>query len=73
MVMTTLVLLAGFSSVLFSDTRDHRVFASLGAITIAVALVCDLLLLPCLLNDFDRPSQRAEDRSSNPPNGDPPA
>jgi predicted RND superfamily exporter protein len=73
LVMTTLVLLAGFSSVLFSDTRDHRVFASLGAITIAIALVCDLLLLPCLLNDFDRPSNPAKDRSSNPPSGNPPA
>lgn len=71
MVMTTLVLLAGFSSVLFSDTRDHRVFASLGAITIAVALLCDLLLLPCLLNDFDRTPKPAEDRSPNPPSGDP--
>ncbi len=54
MIMTTLVLVTGFSSVLFSETRDHRVFASLGIITLVSALVCDLLLLPGLLAYFDK-------------------
>lgn len=55
MIMTTLVLVAGFSSVLTSDTRDHRVFALLGVITLASALLCDLFLLPALLAYFDKP------------------
>jgi len=54
MIMTTIVLVAGFSSVLISETRDHRIFASLGIITLITALVCDLFLLPALLAQFDR-------------------
>ena len=54
MIMTTIVLVAGFSSVLISETRDHRVFGILGIITLISALVCDLFLLPSLLAHFDR-------------------
>ncbi len=54
MIMTTIVLVAGFSSVLISETRDHRIFASLGIITLGTALLCDLLVLPALLAHFDR-------------------
>lgn len=54
LIMTTIVLVAGFSSVLTSETRDHRIFASLGVITLVSALLCDLLLLPPLLAYFDR-------------------
>lgn len=54
MMMTTIVLVAGFSSVLTSDTRDHRVFGTLGAITLVTALLCDMFLLPALLAAFDR-------------------
>ena len=54
MIMTTMVLVAGFSSVLISETRDHRIFASLSIITLATALLCDLFLLPALLAHFDR-------------------
>jgi hypothetical protein len=54
LTMTTIVLVAGFSSVLFSDTRDHRVFGTLGIITLLVALFCDLLFLPALLSYFHR-------------------
>jgi predicted RND superfamily exporter protein len=57
MIMTTIVLVAGFSSVLTSDTRDHRIFASLGVITLVAALVCDLIMLPPLLAYFDRKKQ----------------
>ncbi len=52
MVMTTTVLVAGFSTVAFSDSRDHHIFASMGAITIAAALVGDLILLPAMLAWF---------------------
>jgi predicted RND superfamily exporter protein len=55
MIMTTIVLVAGFSSVLFSDISDFRTFGSLGIITFLIALTCDILLLPALLSRFDRP------------------
>lgn len=54
LIMTTIVLVCGFSTVLLSETRDHRVFASLGIITLIVALACDLFLLPALLSYFHR-------------------
>lgn len=49
MVMTTVVLVAGFASVAFSDSRDHYLFAMMGVITIGSALFGDLVLLPALL------------------------
>ncbi|MBM3965146.1 MAG: RND transporter [Planctomycetes bacterium] len=52
-IMTTIVLVAGFSSVLTSETRDHRVFAELGLVTLISALLCDMFLLPALLAYFD--------------------
>ena len=57
MLMTTIVLVAGFSSVLTSDTRDHRIFGALGVITLITAMLCDLLLLPALLAYFNKPKQ----------------
>ena len=52
MVMTTSVLVAGFGTVAFSDSRDHYIFASMGAITIASALFGDLIMLPAMLACF---------------------
>jgi predicted RND superfamily exporter protein len=52
MVMTTAVLVAGFGTVAFSDSRDHHIFASMGAITIAAALFGDLVFLPAMLACF---------------------
>jgi predicted RND superfamily exporter protein len=52
MVMTTAVLVAGFGTVAFSDSRDHHIFASMGAITIAAALFGDLVMLPAMLACF---------------------
>ncbi len=52
MVMTTVVLVAGFGTVAFSDSRDHHIFASMGAITIAAALFGDLVMLPAMLACF---------------------
>jgi predicted RND superfamily exporter protein len=63
LIMTTVVLVAGFSSVLFSDTKDHRVFAVLGIITLTVALLCDLFLLPALLSYFHKATPKAEPTS----------
>jgi predicted RND superfamily exporter protein len=47
-----LILVAGFSTVLFSDLAGHRAFALMAVCTIASALVGDLLLLPAMLNWF---------------------
>ena len=66
MIMTTIVLIAGFSSVLTSQTRDHRVFAVLGIITLVSALLCDLFLLPSLLAHFDKPKKEKASRGRIP-------
>lgn len=52
LIMTTVVLVAGFSIVTLSDSRDHRIFATMGALTIASALFGDLIFLPALLSLF---------------------
>jgi predicted RND superfamily exporter protein len=54
LIMTTIVLVTGFSTVLFSDSRDHFMFASMGAITLTAALFADLVFLPALLAHFIR-------------------
>lgn len=52
LIMTTTVLVAGFSTVIFSESRDHKIFATMGALTIGAALFGDLLFLPALLGRF---------------------
>lgn len=52
LVMTTVVLVAGFSTVLFSDSRDQQIFATMAGLTIASALFGDLFFLPALLARF---------------------
>ena len=52
LIMTTFILVAGFSTVLLSDSRDHFIFASMGAITLTAALFADLIFLPALLARF---------------------
>ncbi len=49
MTMTTVVLLAGFSTVLLSDSREHHIFALMGGSTIGMAIIGDLVFLPALL------------------------
>ena len=61
MIITTIVLVAGFSSVFFSDSRDHILFASLGVVTLGSALFGDLLILPALLSLFDKPVKKEEE------------
>ena len=57
LIMTTVILVAGFMTVMFSDSRDHRIFASMGAITVAAALIGDMIFLPAILAFFgDRKS-----------------
>jgi len=54
LVMTTIVLVIGLLSVLLSDSREHRTFAILGAITLTSALFADLVFLPAMIAVFDR-------------------
>lgn len=49
LIMTTAVLIIGFSTALLSDSRDHRIFAMMGIVTIGSALFADLVFLPALL------------------------
>jgi predicted RND superfamily exporter protein len=49
LIMTTVVLIIGFSTALLSDARDHRIFAMMGILTIGSALFADLVFLPALL------------------------
>ena len=61
LVMTTIVMISGFSSVLTSQLPTHFLFASMACTTIGAALIGDLILLPALLVQF--PGNRpAEDR-----------
>jgi predicted RND superfamily exporter protein len=62
LIMTTVVLVAGFGSVLTSETPEHRTFAMMGAITLSVALLVDLFLLPAMLSQFDRDDSSVESR-----------
>ncbi len=52
LVMTTTVLVAGFSTVAFSDSRDHHIFATMSGLTVGSALFADLIILPALLSRF---------------------
>lgn len=61
LIMTTTVLVAGFATVMLSESRDHQIFATMGAITISAALFGDLVFLPALLSRF------ANARNENPP------
>jgi len=59
LIMTTVVLLAGFATVMLSESREHRIFGWMGGITIASALFADLTFLPALLSRFGR-SKRSD-------------
>ena len=58
LILTTIVLVAGFSTVLFSDGRDQIIFASMGIITLSAALFADLVFLPALLARFAKPNKQ---------------
>ena len=61
LITTTVVLIAGFGTVLTSDMPAHRTFASMACWTIGAALVGDLVFLPALLMCFDRDNQEAQE------------
>jgi cytochrome c biogenesis protein CcdA len=65
LIMTTLVLVAGFCTALISDTRDHQIFASMAMLTIGAALFADLILLPALLMFFPGKQDSRQANSSH--------
>jgi hypothetical protein len=67
--MTTMVLVSGFMTVLFSDIREHRIFASMGAITVAAALFGDMVFLPAILKTFAKKKAPAENEEKDLVNG----
>ena len=56
MLMTTMVLVAGFATVTFSDMRDQRIFASMGVMTMLTAMIGDLVVLPAILALYAHPA-----------------
>ena len=52
LILTTIILVSGFCTVLFSDSRDHFIFASMGIITLSAALFADMVFLPAMLARF---------------------
>ena len=58
LIMTTIILVAGFMTVLISDSRDHFIFASMAIITLSAALFADLVFLPALLAHFMKESDK---------------
>ena len=61
LIMTTVVLVAGFGSVMLSNLPTHFLFAAMACSTIATALLGDLLILPALLACFPRQIPRTLD------------
>lgn len=72
MLMTTMVLVVGFTTVTFSDMRDQRIFASMGVLTMLTAMVGDLLILPALLAVYALPTaaEKAQTLSAMAAGGD---
>ena len=64
LVMTTIVMIAGFGSVLTSQLPTHFLFASMACTTIGAALIGDLILLPALLVQFPGNRTEADDRQA---------
>lgn len=65
LVVTTVVLVSGFLTVLMSETREHRIFASMGAITVAAALFGDLVFLPAILSRFPEKKMHRQPQSGH--------
>lgn len=72
-VMTTILIVSGLAVLSFSDFLPTRRFAELTSVTMAAALVGDLLLLPASLLLFHRRETSITTRSSTPVDGALPA
>ncbi len=66
LVITTIILISGFATVLISPLPTHRMFSMMACATIGGALVGDLLFLPALLKWLVRsPSDIIQPRSND--------
>jgi predicted RND superfamily exporter protein len=65
LVMTTVVMVAGFASVMTSQLPTHTLFAAMAITTIGIALPADLFILPAILCCF--PGKDATSREIEPP------
>jgi predicted RND superfamily exporter protein len=66
MLMTTMVLVVGFTTVTFSDMRDQRIFATMGVLTMLTAMIGDLVILPALLAIYALPAAGERPAQGNP-------
>ena len=57
LIVTTIILVIGFGMLILSDFNLNSMMGSLTAITIAIALIFDFLILPPLLIMFDKGAQ----------------
>jgi len=65
LVITTIVLVAGFSILMMSNFTANVKMGMMISATITIALIFDFLLLPALLMRFDRKKYTAEDVIDN--------
>jgi len=65
--VTSVVLVAGFGVLIFSDFEINSGMGLLSAVTIAVALLADFFMLPPLLMLIDRPRETMHERSGTKP------
>ena len=54
LVVTTLLMVTGFATVLWSELPGFRMFGAMACATLAAAFVADLVILPALLKIFGR-------------------
>jgi predicted RND superfamily exporter protein len=58
MTYTTIIIVIGFSALIFSDFVPSMLFGLLTSITMIIALLTDLILLPVLLRRYVKPDTR---------------
>ncbi|MBD3675996.1 MAG: MMPL family transporter [Planctomycetaceae bacterium] len=63
LIMTTVILTVGFSTVIMSGMREQRIFATMGCLTISSALLGDLLFLPPMLAYFRKRRKATTDEN----------
>jgi predicted RND superfamily exporter protein len=66
MIMSNVVLVVGFSTVIFSELREQRIFGMMSVLTLGTALIGDLLFLPAMLLNFRGRGKPPTPRSAQP-------
>jgi predicted RND superfamily exporter protein len=69
LIITTLIMVCGFSTLLTSQLPSQRIFGTMIVCTISTALLADLVLLPALLSWFYRPQSIKPGNESSPHHG----